>query len=96
MIAFGIKVISERIFKPSTGRNKMLKEEEEVIFFPEETTVPSLSKIKRLVARVSKSEMSLDLCLYLITLKPLADAIITLKQTGVKVRCVLAIFLLLS
>ena len=84
VIAVGIKMFLER----SRVREISEEEEEVVIFFPEEVTDRTHSKIRSLVSRIRRTERSLDLCLFIVTYKPLADAVITLHQTGVKVRCV--------
>ena len=82
--ALAIKLLNE-IFRKSGDSDSNKEEEEEVVFFPEEVTSQGY-RIRKLVTRVSRTEKSLDLCLYMITLRSLADAVISLKQTGVRVR----------
>ena len=89
--ALGIKLWKETFRKSTDGDSKDWRTEEEeeeegVVFFPEEVTRQN-DKLRKLVSRVSRTEKSLDLCLYMMTLKSMADAVITLKQTGVQVRC---------
>ena len=83
--ALAIKLLNEIFRKSGDSDSNKEEEEEEVVFFPEEVTSQGY-RIRKLVTRVSRTEKSLDLCLYMITLRSLADAVISLKQTGVRVR----------
>ena len=86
--ALGLKLWKETFSKSTDGDSKdwRTEEEEGVVFFPEEVTRQN-ERLRKLVSRVSRTEKSLDLCLYMMTLKSMADAVITLKLTGVRVRC---------
>ena len=86
VIGLGLGLFFGRLFKSRDKEENTPGEVMEAIFFPEEITDRNFSKFGRLLARVGGAKRSLDLCLYMITLKPLADAVITLRQTGVHVR----------
>ena len=86
VFGFGFGLFFGRLFKFRDEEENISGETIETIFFPEEVTDRNFSKLRRLVARVSGTKITLDLCLYMLTLKPLADAVITLRQTGVHVR----------
>ena len=84
VIGFGL--FFRRLLMSRDKEEKNTGEVMEAIFFPEEVTDRNFSKLGRLVARIAGTKRTLDLCLYMLTLKPLADAVITLRQTGVNVR----------
>ena len=86
VIGFGFGWFFGRLCKFRAKKENISGEMNETIFFPEEVTDRNFSKLRRLVARVSGTKITLDLCLYMLTLKPLADAVITLRQTGIHVR----------
>ena len=86
VVGFGFGLFLGRFFKFRDKEEKIPGEVMETIFFPEQVTDRNFSKFGRLLARVGGTKRTLDLCLYMITLKPLADAVITLRQTGVHVR----------
>ena len=75
-----------RLFKSRDKEENIPGEVMEAIFFPEEVKDRNFSKLGKLVARIAGTKRTIDLCLYILTLKPLADAVITLRQTGVNVR----------
>ena len=68
----------------------------EVIFFPELSLVGrrpasyAWSGLSRLLKQISGARVSLDLCLYLVTLPELANLVISLQQTGIRVRSVVS------
>ena len=82
----GLGLFFRRMFQSRDKEENSPGEVMEAIFFPEEITDRNFSKFGRLLDRIRRTKKSLDLCLYLLTLKPLADAVITLRQTGVNVR----------
>ena len=82
----GLGWFFRRLFKSRDQEENTSGEVIEAIFFPEEVTDRNFSKLGRLVARIAGTKRTLDLCLYMLTLKPLADAVITLRQTGANVR----------
>ena len=82
----GLGLFFRRLLKFQDKGKQIHGEVMEAIFFPEEITDRNFSKVGRLLDRIRGSKRSLDLCLYMLTLKPLADAVITLRQTGVNVR----------
>ena len=82
----GLGLFFRRIFKSRDKEENSPGEVMEAIFFPEEITDRNFSKFGRLLERIRGTKKSLCLCLYILTLKPLADAVITLRQTGVTVR----------
>ena len=84
--AIGFGWFFRRLLMSRDKEEKNTGEVMEAIFFPEEVTDRNFSKLGRLVARIAGTKRTLDLCLYMLTLKPLADAVITLRQTGVNVR----------
>ena len=79
-------------FKRKSEIANQITQLNEVIFFPEMSGVNrnpadyKFSKISQLLSLISRTKNSLDLCLYLLTLPELANIVISLKQTGVKVR----------
>ena len=86
VIGLGLGLFFGRLFKSRDKEENTPGEVMEAIFFPEEITDRNFSKFGRLLDRIRGTRRSIDLCLYILTLKPLADAVITLRQTGVNVR----------
>ena len=101
--SLGLKHLFSRVIKylknskedRTIQSEEALTEQNEVIFFPELPLVgrrPASypwSGLSRLLKQLSGARETLDLCLYLVTLPELANVVITLQQTGVRVRSVI-------
>ena len=76
------------------SRQDLTDELSEVIFFPELPLVGrrpasfAWSGLSRLLKQIKAAQERLDLCLFLVTLPELANVVISLQQTGVRVRSV--------
>ena len=76
------------------SRENLPDELNDAIFFPELSLVGrrpasfAWSGLSRLLKQVGGARERLDLALYLVTLPELANIVISLKQTGVRVRSV--------
>ena len=76
------------------SREDLTEELNEVIFFPELAIVGrrpasfAWSGLSRLLKQIKAARERLDLCLFLVTLPELANVVISLQQTGVRVRSV--------
>ena len=88
---FKLKVASKQ------SREVVTNELNDAIFFPELSLVGrrpasfAWSGLSRLLKQVGGARERLDLALYLVTLLELANILISLKQTGVRVRSVTSI-----
>lgn len=80
--------------KDASRQTDLTDELNEVIFFPELPLVGrrpasfAWSGLSRLLKQIKAARERLDLCLFLVTLPELANVVISLQQTGVRVRSV--------
>ena len=98
LAVIGVVIGSEVLWKLFKKVRKHLRQSDlevnQVLFFPDNPMtafeVPSNknSSISKLVAVISSCTKSLDLCLFLLTLKDMASLAIKLMQDGVRVRLI--------